>query len=144
MKNLAALLVMMAFVSLSLPVVAQDLPKAAQYEEGTWYVVTYYKFKSGMTDEALDLVYKYLVPADKASGRHVIHFDIIVGEWDHVAYFPMEGPGDLIWQTEPSYVKLVQELARQGGMERVQELDKYESYIDFSRSEVVLRRKMDE
>ena len=145
MKNIIALLMVVALVFISLPTVkAQELPQAAKYEDATWYVATYYKFKSGMADDALDLVYKYFVPADKAAGRKVIHFDVNIGEWDHIAFFPLEGPGDLAWQTSPDYVKVLQELVKQRGIQIIQELDKYENLIAHSRSEVVMRRKIDE
>ena len=145
MTKYAVLLILIAFVIVSLPAVnAQEVPKATKYADATWYVVTYYKFKSGLADDALDLVYKYFVPADKAAGRRVIHFDVNVGEWDHVAFFPLEGPGDLAWQIGPSYVKVLQELVKQGGNDKLLEIEKFESYIAHSKSEVVMRRKVDQ
>ena len=138
-------LLVIAFVFISFPAInAQELPKATKYTDVTWYSVTYYKFKPGMADNALDLVYKYFVPADKATGRRVIHFDVAIGEWDHIAYFPLdEGPGDLAWEVSPSYEKLIQELVNKLGIEKYRELD-LESFVAYSKSEIVMRRKIDE
>ena len=144
--RLLALLMVMAFVFISLPnITAQELPKATKYKDVTWYGVTYYKFKPGMAGDALNMIYQYFVPAGKASGYKVIHFDVAVGEWDHVAFFSLDGgPGDLGWEVSPIYEKFIQVLVKQQGMEKLQEIDNFESMIAYAKSELVMRRKIDE
>ncbi len=139
-------LLVIAFVFISLPnLTAQELPKATKYTDVTWYTVTYYKFKPGMADDALKLVYEYFVPAGKAAGFKVIHFDVAVGEWDHVAFFRQDGgPEDLGWEVSPIYEKFVQILVKQQGIEKFRELESFESMIAHSKSELVMRRKIDE
>ena len=75
---------------------AQELPKAAKYENVTWYSVGYIKFKPGKVDDGLKIIYDHFVPADKASGREIINFDTRTGEWHHVVYFPMEDGAERI------------------------------------------------
>lgn len=144
--RLLALLMVMAFAFISLPnITAQELPKATKYKDVTWYGVTYYKFKPGMAGDALNLVYKYFVPADKAAGRKVIHFDGAIGEWDHVAFFPLEGgPADLGWEVSPIYEKVIQNLVKQHGIDKFREIEEFQSMIAYSKSELVMRHKIDE
>lgn len=146
MKNYLVVLMVIVFVSFSLPAVTgQELPKATKYNDVTWYSVTYYKFQPGKASDALKLIYDYLVPAGKAAGYQVIHFDVSVGDWDHIAFFRMDGgPGDLGWETAPIYEKFVKILSDKFGPEKLRELDNFDSMIARSRSEVVMRRKVDE
>ena len=122
---------------------AQELPKAAKYENVIWYHVGYYKFKPGKVDDALKLIYDHFVPADKAAGREVLNFDMRIGEWHHVAYFPMDdGASGLAWKFAPNQEKFQAELAKQlGGVEKALELlAKWNELVVDSKEEIVMRR----
>ena len=122
---------------------AQELPKAAKYENVTWYPVGYFKFKPGKVDDALKIIYDHFVPADKASGREIINFDTRTGEWHHVVYFPMEdGASGLAWKVAPKGEKWWAELAKQlGGAKKAQELyAKFNELVADSKSGIVMRR----
>ena len=122
---------------------AQELPKAAKYENVTWYQVVYVKYKPGKVDDALKIIYDHFVPAGKASGREVINFDMRTGEWHHVVYFPMEdGASGLAWKVGPKVEKWWAELAKQvGGGKEAQDLyAKYIGLIADEKSEIVMRR----
>ena len=122
---------------------AQELPKAAKYENVTWYQVVYVKFKPGKVDDALKIIYDHFVQADKKSGREIINFDTRTGEWHHVVYFPMEdGASGLAWTVAPKGEKWWAELAKQlGGEKKAQELlAKFNELVADSKSEIVMRR----
>ncbi len=122
---------------------AQELPKAAKYENVTWYEAVYIKFKPGKADDALKIIYDHFVPADKASGRKIINFDMRIGDWHHVVYFPMEdGASGLAWKVAPKDEKWWAELAKQlGGAKKARELlAKWNELVADSRSEMVMRR----
>ena len=143
MKKCIALLVAVVFVFLVSPAtVAQELPKATKYEKVTWYTVGYYKFKPGKTDDVQKLLTDYFIPADKASGRAVINFDYLTGDWHHVAYFPMDGGASgLEWRVAPNDEKWWAALAKiAGGVEKAQELnDKFNEMVEESKTEVAMR-----
>ncbi len=122
---------------------AQELPKAAKYENVTWYQALYFKFKSGKANDALKIIYDHFVLADKASGRKFINFDMRTGEWHHVVYFPIEdGASGLAWKVAPIDEKWWAELAKHlGGAKKAQELwAKWDELVADSKSEIVMRR----
>jgi len=144
MSKLSIVLSAFAFVLMVTPFAnAQELPKAAKYENVTWYQVVYIKFKPVKADDALKIIYDHFVPADKASGREIINFDTRTGEWDHVVYFPMEdGASGLAWKVAPKGEKWWAELAKQlGGAKKAQDLlAKFYELVADRKSEIVMRR----
>jgi hypothetical protein len=77
----------------------QEAAEGDKFTNVKWYQVLYHKFKPGRTAEASQIIYEHFLPVDKAVGRKVIPFDHHTGEWDHLAYFPLEqGPGELEWR----------------------------------------------
>ena len=122
---------------------AQELPKAAKYENVNWYQVEYFKFKPGKADDALNIIYDHFVPADKAAGREIINFDTRIGEWHHVAYFPMEdGASGLAWKVAPKDEKWWAALAKQlgGATKALELLAKWGELVAETKSEIVMRR----
>ncbi len=144
MSKLSIALFTFAFVLMVIPFAnAQELPKAAKYENVTWYQVVSIKFKPGKTGDALKIIYDHFVPADKASGRQYMNFDMRTGEWHHVVYFPMEdGASGLAWKVSPNGEKWWTELAKQlGGAKEAQDLwAKYLELVADSKSEIVMQR----
>ena len=144
MRKYLALLVAIGFMFVALPVaVAQELPKAAKHENVKWYTVTYVKFVTSKAEDAQKLLTDYFIPADKASGRDVINFDTKVGEWDHIAFFPIEGGvAGLEWSVAPNEEKWWSALAKlAGSAAKAQALmDQYNESIAYSKSEVVMRQ----
>ena len=138
-------LILAAF-ALCLPLAAraQELPKANKFEAADWYQVTYYRFKPGKVAEARTLLYDHLIPTDRAAGRDVVNYDVRVGEWHHVAFFPMpEGASDLEWRINPQGERWQAELAKKmGGARQATELlDRWNALIEASKTEIVMRRR---
>jgi hypothetical protein len=122
----------------------QELPKASKFPDADWYQVTYYRFKPGKVAEARSILYDHLIPTDKVAGRDVLNFDYRVGEWHHIAFFPLpEGAQDLTWQLNPVGERWNEELAKKlgGPREATELLSRWNDLIDETKTEVVMRRK---
>ena len=129
---------------LPISVRAQELPKANKFEASDWYLVTYYRFKPGKAAEARDILYDHFIPTDRAAGREVANYDTRIGDWHHIAFFPMpEGAADLEWRVNPLGERFQAELAKKlGGARQATELmDKWNALIEETKTEVVMRRR---
>ena len=124
---------------LASPVGAQDLPTATKHKNVKWYTVRYTKFKPGKADEAQKIIYNHFWKIDVERGRKVMPFTVVAGDWDHVVYFPMDGPGELAWATTPSNEEWFAQLVEQeGGIEQARALqEKYRSLIAEQKTEIV-------
>ena len=128
---------------LSPSVLAKELPKAAKYENVTWYIVNHTKFKPGKVDEGLKIIYEHFVPTDRAIGRDVITFEPLTGDWDHMVFFPMEdGASGIGWKVTPKGEKWWAEMAKRlGGAEKAQDLwARFNELVAERKSEIVMRR----
>jgi hypothetical protein len=143
MKTFTVVFIAVAILLMSLSFTgAQDLPKAAKYTNMTWYSIGYYKFKPGEAENAQKLIANYFMKADKAAGRGVINFNLVTGEWDHIALFPLDGGASgLEWSVGPSEEKWWAELAKlAGGAAKAQDLNKrFNEMIANSKTEVAMR-----
>ena len=99
------LAVLALVVGLPLGVRAQETAQPEKYADVAWYEVHYTTFKQGTHDEAARIIREHFIPVDIAVGRDVIPFDYSSGEWDHVVYFPIDGPADLEWRRSPMDVR---------------------------------------
>lgn len=149
MKNIAltltSLIVLLALAAMANPATAQEMETTEpEMREGvTYYSAWHVKFKPGMADEALELIYDHFWPIDKVIGREVIPFDHLTGKWDHSVYFPLEGgPSDLAYETVPSESQWFAALAEQeGGMESAQALmERFSGLIAESNTELVMSK----
>jgi hypothetical protein len=105
--------------------------------------MTYYKFVASKAEDAKKLITDYFIPADKASGRDLINFDVRIGEWDHITIYPLEGGvARLEWNETPNDEKWWGSFAKlAGGAARAQALmDQFNESIAHSKSEVLMRQ----
>ncbi len=109
------LAVLALVVGLPLGVKAQETAQPENYTDVAWYEVHYTKFKQGTHEQAERIIREHFIPVDIAVGRDVIPFDYSSGEWDHVIYFPIDGPAELEWRRSPMDVKWWAALVEQEG-----------------------------
>jgi len=134
---------LLALILLVPAVSAQELPKAEMRQDVDYYVVSYTKFKHGMGDEAMRLIYDHFWPIDKAIGRKVIPFDAMTGEWDHIVYFLLsEGTGELAWKTSMTDEEWMSAfVSREGSFKQAQALlQRFDQLIADSKTEVVMTK----
>ena len=79
---------------------AQEAPQAKKVERVQYYKVEYHKFKPGKADDGRAFIRKYYRPADKAAGIEVLEFTPVTGDWDWIAFFPVEADF-LAWEKSP-------------------------------------------
>lgn len=118
---------------------AQNMPTATKHKNVKWYTVTHTKFKHGKADEAREIIHNHFWKIDVRRGYNVMLYDVVAGDWDIVAYFPMEGPGELAWATTPSDAAWLALLAdHEGGMDKATALrEKYWSLVAEQKTEIV-------
>jgi plasmid stabilization system protein ParE len=122
----------------------QELPTAQRLTGGTWYRMTFARFKPGAADEALRIIYDHFIKADEASGRDPIALDFVTGEWHHAVMFPLQdGPEDLAWSLRPIDERWWAELARlEGGAEQARALlTRFTALIATQKTDIVYRRR---
>jgi hypothetical protein len=109
----------------ALPLLAQDLPKAEKRENVQYYEAVFAKFKPGMADQAWEAIYEHFQVVDKKVGRKVRAYDLQTGDWDHVVFFPIDGPDYFSWSTSPQDEKWWAAFVEQeGSAEKAQEIMK--------------------
>ena len=126
MKRTLLLAVLALAVAVAAPrAIAQNASAANQNDGGTWYLARYAKFKPGMAPEAQRIIHEHFWPVDQEIGRPVIAFDFVTGDWDHVVYLPLTGPGDLALQETALGKRWKEVLARrEGGRDKADALEK--------------------
>jgi len=113
----------LAVLAAALPLAAQELPKAEKRENVQYYEAWFVKFKPGMENQAWDAIYQHFINVDKKIGRKVRAYDLQTGGWDHVVFFPIDGPERFNWSTSPGDEKWWAALAEQeGGAEKAWEI----------------------
>jgi hypothetical protein len=118
----------------------QDTPQPSRVEDVQYYKVEYHRFKPGKADEGRDFIRNHFRPADRAAGIEVLEFTPITGDWDWIAFFPVE-PDFLAWERSPSSIRArakFEEMA--GGTEQAKKLDQeFNSLIQELRVEIMVR-----
>ena len=138
MRYAPALLVL----ALSAPGIApaQKTPPPKRLEGVQYYKVEYHKFKPGKADEGRQFVRKHFRPADRAAGVEVLEFTPITGDWDWIAFFPVE-PDFLTWERSPLSMRArakFEEMA--GGAGNAKKLDEeFNNLIQELRVEIMVR-----
>lgn len=119
---------------------AQKAPQPKRVERVQYYKVEYHRFKPGRADEGRAFIRKHYRPADRAAGLEVLEFTPITGDWDWIAFFPVE-PDFLAWEKPPSSLRArakFEEIA--GGPEKAKKLDKeFGELIQKLRVEIMAR-----
>lgn len=138
MRYVISLLVM-AF-AVSGVVSAQQEPQPKKVERVQYYKVEYHKFKPGKADEGRAFIRKHFRPADRAAGIEVLEFTPITGDWDWIAFFPVEADF-LAWERAPMSLRARTKLEEMvGGAENTKKLDQaFNDLIQELRIEIMAR-----
>jgi hypothetical protein len=119
---------------------AQKTPQPKRVERVQYYKVEYHRFKPGRADEGRAFIRKYYRPADRAAGVKVLEFTPVTGDWDWIAFFPVEADF-LAWERPPAALRArakFEEMA--GGPENAKKLDKeFGDLIQELRVEIMAR-----
>jgi hypothetical protein len=102
---------------------AQQVPQPKKVERVQYYKVEYHKFRPGKADEGRAFIRKHFRPADRAAGIEVLEFTSMTGDWDWIAFFPVEADF-LTWERSPMSLRArakFEEMA--GGAENAKKLD---------------------
>ena len=104
------------------------------------YKVEYHKFKPGKADEEREFIRKHYRPADRAAGIEVLEFTPITGDWDWIAFFPVEADF-LAWERSPTSLRARAKFEEMvGGVENARKLDdQFNELIQALRFEIVAR-----
>jgi hypothetical protein len=105
-----------------------------------YYKVEYHWFKPGKADEGRAFIRKHFRPADRAAGIQVLEFTPITGDWDWIAFFPVEADF-LVWERSPTSLQArakFQQMA--GGVDQAKKLEEeFDSLIEELRVEIMMR-----
>jgi len=119
---------------------AETAPQPKRVEGVQYYKVEYHRFKPGKADEGRAFIRKHYRPADRAAGVQVLEFSPITGDWDWIAFFPVE-PDFLAWERSPVSLQArakFEELA--GGADAAKKLDEeFDNLIQEVRIEIMIR-----
>ena len=131
-------LLTMAFV-VSTVASAQTAPQPKKLEQVQYYV-EYHKFKSGKASEGRAFIRKHYRPADRAAEIEVLEFTPVTGEWDWIAFFPVEADF-LVWERPPMSLRARAKFEeRAGGPENAKKLDtEFNDLLEEFRIEIMAR-----
>jgi hypothetical protein len=119
---------------------AQKTTQPRKVERVQYYKVEYHRFKPGRADEGRAFVRKHYRPADRAAGIEVLEFTPITGDWDWIAFFPVEADF-LTWERPPASLRARAKFEEMvGGAENAKTLDKeFGDLIQELRVEIMAR-----
>ena len=119
---------------------AQKAPQPKKVERVQYYKVEYHRFKPGKADEGRAFIRKYYRPADRAAGIEVLEFTPVTGDWDWIAFFPVEADF-LAWERPPASLRARAKFEEMvGGPENAKKLDKeFGDLIQELRVEIMAR-----
>ena len=127
-------------IAVSGAVSAQKTPQPRKLERVQYYKVEYHRFKPGKADEGRAFIRKHYRPADRAAGIEVLEFTPITGDWDWIAFFPVEADF-LAWERSPLSLQArakFEEMA--GGPETARKLDEdFSQLVQELRVEIMAR-----
>ena len=119
---------------------AQTAPQPTRLENVQYYKVEYHRFKPGKAAEGRAFIRKYYRPADRAAGIQVLEFTPVTGDWDWIAFFPVE-PDFLVWQRPAMSLRARAKLEQMaGGADEATKLDKeFDNLVQEVRIEIMMR-----
>jgi hypothetical protein len=105
-----------------------------------YYKVEYHRFKPGKAEEGRQFVRKHFRPADRAAGIEVLEFTPVTGDWDWIAFFPVEADF-LAWERSPTSLRARAKLEEMvGGAQKARILDEeFNNLIQELRVEIMVR-----
>ena len=109
-------------------------------ERVQYYKVEYHRFKPGKADEGRAFIRTHFRPADRAAGIEVLEFTPITGDWDWIAFFPVEADF-LAWERSPMSLRARAKFEKMaGGPENARRLDEeFSELIQEVRIEIMAR-----
>ena len=119
---------------------AQTAPQPTRLENVQYYKVEYHRFKPGKADEGRAFIRKYYRPADRAAGIQVLEFTPVTGDWDWIAFFPVEHDF-LVWQRPAMSLRARAKFEQMaGGADEATKLDKeFDNLVQEVRIEIMMR-----
>ena len=120
--------------------ISRDRASANEAGECSYYKVEYHRFKPGKADEGRAFIRKYYRPADRAAGIQVLEFTPVTGDWDWIAFFPVE-PDFLVWQRPAMSLRARAKFEQTaGGADEATKLDKeFNNLVQEVRIEIMKR-----
>jgi hypothetical protein len=119
---------------------AQTVSQPKKVEGIQYYKVEYHRFKPGKADEGRAFIRKHFRPADRAAGIQVLEFTPLTGDWDWIAFVPVEADF-LLWERSPTSLQArakFQQMA--GGADQAKKLEEeFDSLIQELRVEIMMR-----
>lgn len=114
---------------LAVPVLAQESgpPQAVKRGPGTYAHLFTIEFKPGKTDEGVELLEKYLIPAWKSAGVEVTMMESLIGEKNVMLLIPLkDGPEYFEWTIPAQDAKAWAALSKQVGADKSEQVvDKF-------------------
>lgn len=116
-------------LTLTAPVPAQESgpPQAVKRGPGTYAHLFTIEFKPGKTDEGVQLLRKYLIPAWKSAGVEVTMMESLIGEKNVMLLIPLkDGPEYFEWTIPAQDAKAWAALSKQVGADKSEQVvDKF-------------------
>ncbi len=126
-------------------VLGQDMPKEHEPVYTSWHEVVLVDFKSGKTDEAMEIIHNHFVKATEKAGASVpaMESKMQTGEWDLMLIWDMDSPSEMEWEVSPEGEKFMKALSEQeGSLEKALQLfENYQSLIYKSTSYITTYKK---
>jgi hypothetical protein len=131
---------MLVCLALSGGASAQQAPAPKKVEGVQYYKVEYHRFRPGKADAGREFIRKYYRPADRAAGIEVLEFTPITGDWDWIAFFPVE-VDFLAWERSATSLRARAKFEEMvGGAENARRLDReFNELIQELRVEIMAR-----
>lgn len=138
MRYVPALLVLA--LSASGMTAPQSPPQPKKVEGVQYYKVEYHRFKPGKAHEGREFIRRHFRPADRAAGIEVLEFTPVTGDWDWIAFFPVEADF-LSWERAPMSLQARAKFeAMAGGPDKAQKLDEeFNNLIQELKIEIMAR-----
>ncbi len=109
-----------------------------KFKNVRWYQMVMTRYKAESVHKAGSFIEQYFVPVDKELGRNVIKFESPFGEYDEVAYFPIDNIDELNYKIPPSGLKWMQVFIKQQGQDKAMKLlQEFEGYIEMRKTMLV-------
>lgn len=141
MKKLITGFISLAFLALTFqPVHSQDMPEAHKKKDVTWHEIVMIEFKSGKESDAIDIIENHFAKAAEKADSFTPpkEFNMETGKRDLILVWDMDSISDMEWEVSPENEEWFKALSNvEGGVEKAHKiLDKYQSYIKESKSEI--------
>jgi hypothetical protein len=117
---------------------SQQLPAPEKFKNAQWYQMVMTKYKTESLGKAEAFIEKYFAPVDKELGRNVIKFHSPFGDYDEIAFFPIDNIEELNYKIPPSGAKWMDVFMKQNGKDQaIKLLQEFEGFIQHTKTSLV-------